>query len=304
MSDTLSGMAFRISHALAAAAALAALASTLPAQAWSPLGHRLVGELAQRQLQPQAATEVTRLLAGEPEPTLAGVANWADELRQSSPEAYKRTARWHYVNTPPEAACTYVAERDCPDGDCIIGAIDGQLALLADRTQPDAIRREALKFVVHFLGDVHQPMHNNHHDDAGGNRYQISLRTTLAPEAYARDKYVDGVMGTNLHAVWDYYVLGETGLDTRGYADRLVEDGLRPQATPLGDAVAWSRESCRLVEAWGLYPHGHVLDAQYAQHMRPLAERRVKQAGYRLAEVLNAALGRAADARTPASPKP
>lgn len=285
MSDTLSGMAFRI------LTAIVLLATAVPAQAWSPLGHRLVGELAQRQLQPEAAAEVQHLLADEPEPTLAGVANWADELRQSSPEAYKRTGRWHYVNTPPDADCLYVPERDCPDGECIIAAIDSQLALLADRSQSDDVRRDALKFVVHFIGDVHQPMHNNNHDDAGGNRYQISLRTGLQPEAYARDKYANGVMGTNLHAVWDYYVLGEAGLDTAAYADRLTAGGVRPLATPVADTVTWSRESCRLVSGWGVYPEGHILDGRYPEQMRPLAERRVMQAGYRLADALNRALG-------------
>lgn len=298
MSDTLSGMAFRF------LTAVVLLAAALPAWSWSPLGHRLVGELAQRQLHPDAAREVNRLLAGEAEPSLAGVANWADTLRQSDAEQFKRTARWHYVNTPPGAACAYVPERDCPNGDCVIGAIQSQLAILADRRQPLPARRDALKFVVHFIGDAHQPMHNNHHDDAGGNRYQISLRTALEPEAYARDKYVDGVMGTNLHAVWDYYVLGESGLDTRSYAERFSKTGLVPLATPLADPVTWSRESCLLVDAWGVYPQGHKLDARYAEAMRPLAERRVLQAGFRLADALNAALAPAAPKDTSLAPAP
>ena len=85
-------------------AVAATLAASAPALAWSELGHALVGELAQRHLDPRAQAEVARLLAGEPEPTLAGVASWADRLRDGDPERFKATARWHYVYTPPGEA--------------------------------------------------------------------------------------------------------------------------------------------------------------------------------------------------------
>ena len=90
----------------------ATLAASTPAFAWSALGHQLVGELAERHLDPAAEAEVRRLLAGEPDPTLAGVAAWADRLRALDPERFKATSTWHYVNTPPGAHCEYVPERD------------------------------------------------------------------------------------------------------------------------------------------------------------------------------------------------
>jgi hypothetical protein len=268
------------------------------ALAWANLGHRLVGELAQRHLDPGAAAEVARLLAGEPDPTLAGVATWADAMRNDDPPRFKATSKWHYVNTAPGADCHYVAERDCPDGNCVVGAIEKQLAILGDRSQPEAARRDALKFVVHFVGDVHQPLHATNHTDAGGNGYQISLRTDLEPEAYARKSYVDGVMGTNLHSVWDYYILGTAGYGAerdavKAYADKL--DALPwPPATEAGHSgpEAWAGESCRLVDARGLYPEGtHKLDQAYLDEFRPLAEQRVRQAAYRLALLLNQTLG-------------
>src|SRR5690606_6282129 len=200
---------------------LAALSAAAPALAWSVLGHQLVGELAQRHLSPAGNAAAETLLAGEPDPTLAGPAACPGRLRHLDPERFKATSRWHYVNTPPGEACAYVAERDCPDGECVIGAIQAQRAILADRSQPLEARRDALKFIVHFIGDVHQPMHANNHDDLGGNRYQVSLRTDLEPEAYARKHYVDGVMGTNLHSIWDYYILGTDGLSLAQYTDRL-----------------------------------------------------------------------------------
>ena len=270
----------------------ATLAASAPALAWSELGHKLVGELAQRHLDPRARAEVARLLAGEPDPTLAGVAAWADHLRNLDPDRFKATSRWHYVNTPPGEQCSYVAARDCPGGECVIGAIEAQHAILADRSQPLEARRDALKFIVHFIGDVHQPMHANNHDDLGGNKYQISLRTDLEPEAYARKSYVDGVMGTNLHSVWDYYLLGTEGLDLQQYANRL--DALpwppMPADGPATGPAAWAGESCRLVEARGLYPPAHKLDDAYLDQFRPLAEQRVRQAAWRLAQVLDSAL--------------
>ena len=270
----------------------ATLAASTPAFAWSALGHQLVGELAERHLDPAAEAEVRRLLAGEPDPTLAGVAAWADRLRDLDPERFKATSTWHYVNTPPGAHCEYVPERDCPDGNCVIGAIERQRAILADRSQPLEARRDALKIIVHFIGDVHQPMHANNHDDLGGNRYQISLRTDLEPEAYARKHYVDGVMGTNLHSIWDYYILGTERLSLQQYAARL--DALpwppMPADGPETAAGAWAGESCRLVDARDIYPPGHKLDDGYLDHFRPLAEQRVRQAAWRLAQVLNEAL--------------
>ncbi len=279
----------------ALAAVLAALLATAsgPAQAWSRLGHALVGELAERHLDPAARAEVARLLAGEPDPTLAGVASWADDLRNLDPERFQATSRWHYVNTPPGQQCDYVAERDCPDGECVVGAIQAQRAILADTTQPLEARRDALKFIVHFVGDVHQPMHANNHDDLGGNRFQVSLRTDLEPEAYARRNYVDGVMGTNLHSVWDYYILGTEGLPLSRYADRL--DALpwppMPADGPGTGAAAWAGESCRLIDARDVYPQVHKMDDDYLDHFRPLAEQRVRQAAWRLAQVLEADLG-------------
>lgn len=261
--------------------------------AWGALGHRMVGELAERHLDPKAKAEVARLLAGEPDPTLAGVANWADDLRSTDPERFKATSRWHYINAQG-GGCGFDEARDCPDGNCVVSAIERQRAILGDRSQPLAARRDALKFIVHFVGDAHQPMHAGDRDDAGGNRFQVSLRTPIEPEAYARKDYVDGVMGTNLHSIWDYYLLRSRGLDLAGYSDRL--DALPWPSYPAPSAqdvmpMAWAKESCRLIEARGLYPATHTMDHGYLDAQRPLAEQRIRQAAWRLAQLLNQTLG-------------
>ena len=269
---------------------LSVLAFSPAALAWSALGHRLVGELAERHLSPATEAQVKVLLAGEPDPTLAGVAIWADQLRDNDPERFKQTSRWHYVNTPP-GTCAYEAARDCPDGNCVIAAIERQRAILADRRQPLAARREALKFVVHFVGDIHQPMHANNRDDKGGNEFQVSLRTDMEPEAWARNRYANGVMGTSLHSVWDYYILGSEGLDLRHYANRLDALPWPPKVAAASGPEAWAGESCRLVDTRHLYPDKHTMDRSYLDAERPLAEQRVRQAAYRLAQLLDATLG-------------
>lgn len=270
------------------ASLLLALLLAIPAFAWSPLGHRLVGDLAARQLTPAARAEVARLLAGEPEPTLGGVANWADDLRNTDPERFKATSRWHYINAKG-GGCAFDIARDCPDGNCVVAAIEAQRKILADRSQPQAARRDALKFIVHLVGDVHQPMHAGNRTDAGGNKFQVSLRTDLAPEAYARNSYVDGVMGTNLHSVWDYYVLGSRGLSAKRYAKLLASQPplqIAAGTTPLD----WAEASCQVIDQRQLYPAEHKMDRSYLDAMRPLAEQRVREAGLHLAQLLNQTL--------------
>jgi hypothetical protein len=266
----------------------------MPALAWSALGHRLVGELAALRLTPQARARVDALLAGEPEPTLGGVAYWADALRQNDPPRFRTTSRWHYINAKG-GGCGFVVERDCPDGSCVVAAIEAQRRILADRSQPLAARRDALKFLVHLVGDVHQPMHAGNREDQGGNQFQVSLRIDIEPEEYARRDYVDGVMGTNLHAVWDYYILADARRTPKQYVAQLRRG--MPQLRPreIGTPLAWASESCALIDARGIYPDRHTMDRTYLRAMRKLAEQRVTLAAARLAALLNETLGASRD---------
>lgn len=247
------------------------------AHAWGPDGHKIVGELAEQALTPAVHAQIQGLLKDEPEPTLAGVANWADTIR--SEENWRFTGPWHYLNLP-DLGCDYQPARDCPDGNCVIGAINAQLRVLADRSQPRQKRIEALKFVVHFVGDEHQPMHAGLRSDRGGNDYQISY----LGEAW------------NLHSVWDSLILrqplqhdgGWHGISRRLSNNALV---LSPnQLPPRSGPREWALESCRLIGSQALYPSGHKIGNRYLKKHRPLAEKRLQQAGVRLAALLNAAL--------------
>lgn len=281
---TSSSLAARVLRPLACAAALL----TVPAQslAWGPQGHRLVAALAWDRLSPQARAEAQTLLASEADPTLPGIANWADELRANDPKLGKLSAKWHYVNLAERGTgndCAYQPARHCPGGDCAIEAIRNQTAILADPGRSRAERLQALKFVVHLVGDVHQPLHAGYADDKGGNDFQIHIDGEPEP--------ADGY-GTNLHSLWDSRMLSMARLDDAAYLAKLRRNPL-PQVKAIGlppAAADWARQSCRIVERPGLYPPSHTLDASYVATWRPVAEQQLRLGGARLAAVLDAAL--------------
>ncbi len=247
-----------------------------PALAWGEFGHRLVGELAERQLSSAARAAVAELLQHEREPTLAGVAAWADQVREAELEDYAHTRSWHFLNFP-SLDCDYVPARDCPDGNCIVAAITSQARVLADRSQPAMLRTEALKFLVHLIGDVHQPLHAGLARDRGGNNFQVN---------------VSG-QGSNLHVVWDSTILrgGPRGITAyAAYLEQgLVDVDSSTKAAP-NAAAAWALESCRLLREQEIYPSRRRIGPAYLDRFRPLAERRLQQASQRLAEVLETAL--------------
>jgi hypothetical protein len=258
--------------------ALLLLSVPCSAVAWGELGHRLVGALAEQQLSAATRAQVASLLEGEPEPSLAGIANWADEVRERPEFAWSRPL--HYVNLR-DPSCRYAAVRDCTGGECVVTAIPRFAALLADTRRPRSERRDALKLVVHFVGDIHQPLHAGHRPDKGGNEFQINY---------------DGE-GTSLHGVWDYHLLASAGLDQAAYAKHLLADA-RSQRTPSAPGgfspayvAAWAEVSCTLTNI-GLYPaRPGKLPPGYVQQMRPRAEMRVRDAAHALAQLLESALG-------------
>lgn len=250
-----------------------------PAHAWGPDGHRIVAALAQRHLSPAAEAEVERLLAPEHTRSLADIATWADDIQDdpSQQALWQATHTLHYINFG-DRRCDYQPPRDCRDGRCVVGALQHYVAVLGDRSKSDAERRQALKFVVHFVGDVHQPLHAGYRDDKGGNTYQVQFQGE----------------GSNLHRVWDSGLLRTRALAWPAYAQQLDAHAaatLPAPRAPLGNPYAqWAEESCQLSR--DIYPAGHSIDTAYVDAERPLAEQRLRQAGRRLAEVLDRALAR------------
>ncbi len=254
-----------VAHALVLFAMLAFAQSAL---AWGPLGHRIVARLAEAQLTPQAKAGVKRLLAVRGKRYLDQVSVWADDLRRTDPALFQRTRRLHYVNFHSRS-CIYDPPRDCRHGQCVVAAIKKYSAILADRSRSDAERAEALAFVVHFVADVHQPLHAGYRHDAGGNDFSVRWKGQK----------------TNLHRIWDSTMLDSRHLSTRGYTHRLLREH-KPVIVG-GTPAQWAEESCRLDRDGGVYPRGHVIDQAYVERELPVAEQRLRQAAARLAAMLN-----------------
>jgi hypothetical protein len=275
--------------------ALCFLLIPLQTLAWGKEGHEIIGNLAQRQINAKAQTEVSRLLSGETIPTLAGVSSWADSLRESDPELAKKTGRWHYVNFSPESNCQYVPVRDCPDGNCVVGAINKNFTILSDKNRSDKERAEALKFLVHFVGDVHQPFHGSPVDDKGGNEFQINYQGK-AWQKLSKPKPGDYVpKGWNIHSVWDSMIIESRTRDATAYADLLwKQPALAFDETKRSDrpAVEWALQSCRIIKQENPYPKTHTIKDDYLDKYRPLQERRMREAAARLAAMINFAVGR------------
>lgn len=250
-----------------------------PAAAWGPLGHAIVADLAQRQLTARAQAEVRRLLAPEHVSTLAAVASWADDIQDDLAHnaLWLQTRTQHYVDFRSRA-CRFEPPADCREGQCVIAGIAHYVGVLADRTRDDASRREALKFVVHFIGDIHQPLHAGYREDRGGNAWHVQF----------------GGRGSNLHRVWDSGLLAQRKLGPAAYARVLDLWGMRAarrSGGATGTAYAeWAEESCRITTQAGFYPRRHTISQAYVDAELPVAEQRLRAAGDRLALVLNEAL--------------
>lgn len=235
--------------------------------AWGRTGHRITGELAARQLEPEVRAEVDRLLAVGAQTSLAEATIWADAVRETNP-AYRWTTPLHWVNFP-QGQCRYDVA-SCPDGNCVVAAIERYSAALGDRQLADAERAIALKFLIHFVGDVHQPLHAGYAADRGGNDFQIN---------YLR-------AGWNLHSVWDTLILESLELHWTAYSDRIAALPRAAEASELNPR-RWAEESCEIVQRADFYPPRNKITARYLDAMRPIADARLKLATDRLAAVLN-----------------
>lgn len=240
---------------------LAALVCSTRVAAWGTQGHQVVAAMAWELLQPAARAEVTRLLALEPGETLESLSTWADEHRNPA------TGPWHYLNFP-RGDCHYTPERDCPDGNCVVAAIERERAVWASNAN-DRTRLKALKYLIHLVADIHQPLHAGYRDDRGGNQFQL--------RAFMR--------GSNLHAVWDSGLLRQLDLDNPALV-ALLEKTPASGVTLHASMADVAGESCRLVASPGFYPPDGV-DQAYAKRFSPLMLARLSLAARRLAWMLD-----------------
>ena len=253
------------------AAFLAAAAIPSPAFAWGKTGHRVVAALADAQLSGLARAHVKALLGVE---SLDEAATWPDDMRSAPGQFWQKTATpWHYVTLNG-----IVYDQAPSEGDAL-KAMSRFRATLQDPNASLADKQLALRFIVHLVGDLHQPLHVGKCCDRGGNEVKVKW--------FGRD--------LNLHSVWDSALVDEQQLSFTEMAARLQRH------TSNADVIAWwdinprdwISESAQLRET--VYPEPNDRDPKappelsyaYVYKYTPLMELRLKQAGVRLAAYLN-----------------
>jgi hypothetical protein len=249
-----------------------------------------VAIVATNHLSPVALKNVQLLLGEE---SLADVAVWADEYLQGN----NQTSYWHYVNIPADAR-RYDRDRDCPRQpgvstggrgdawrDCVVDRIRYNQERVANRMLDRADRAVALKFLVHLIGDLHQPFHALG-VERGGNGIPVSVFGSPTCG------YPDGTrFPCNLHAVWDSDLIAHRKLSDRAYAAELERQiaARKWTASATGSAAEWAMESHALAKAALLPPRGDANEAYYRAHIAQIDER-LALGGLRLARALNEAL--------------
>jgi len=258
-----------------AAAVLCAAAMPTPVLAWGKTGHRVTAAVADQYLSGLARAHIHEILGVE---SLAETSNWPDEMRSAPDEFWQKTSTpWHYVTV---GGVTY--DHAPPEGDAL-GALNFFRKLVLDpKTSPEH-RALALRFIVHIVGDLHQPLHNGRPGDRGGNNVKLKW--------FGKD--------TNLHAIWDSSLIEETGYSFTEMTDHLVRH------TSDADVIAWwdprpkdwIAESVQIRER--IYPKAGEteLGYKYIYDNTPIMELRLKQAGVRLAAYLDELLSEPMPAR-------
>ena len=141
------------------------LATPQGAFAWGREGHQIIVIVAEHYIRPEAAARMRELLAPE-SPEEASV--WADEYRHG----HRETGPWHYIDIPLADSKIDLA-RECPNGDCVVAKTEQFLAVLKDPNADKDAKAQALRFVIHFVGDLHQPLHDEDNGDKGGNMRHV-----------------------------------------------------------------------------------------------------------------------------------
>jgi hypothetical protein len=255
-------------------AATALSVHSVPAHAWGPTGHRVTGKIAQTYLTPEAQTEISRLLGVE---SLAEASTWPDFMRSNPSDYWRKGASpWHYITVPLDT--TYSTSIAPPEGDAMT-ALKMFTDQITDETLPIAQRQLALRFTIHLIGDLHQPLHTGKPGDRGGNRVNVMFK----------DK------PTNLHTLWDEDLLEDENLSYTEKAHWLQRRITTDQQVIWADTNpnTWVAESIilrdRIYE--GIGPHDRDtlpnLSYDYVYKHRVDVDLRLQQSGVRMAAYLN-----------------
>ncbi len=301
MSKRLAGEMLRKSCLIMAA--VAALGAA-PAEAWGDLGHEVTALVAYRHLTPQARSKLDALLAADTDaltaPDFAGRSTWADKYRTT----HRETAAWHFVDIEidhpdlpsacfgfPALSAAQLASQG-PAQDCVVNKIEEFAAELQSAATPPGERLLALKFLIHFVGDLHQPLHAADHDDRGGNCIGLLPAPSGQGAAHA----------PNLHAYWDVGVVDALGTSAERIADKLDAGVTVAEMNEwtAGTTRSWAMETFEVArrDAYALPSRptcgsgGSVALAEdYKAAAQKAAATQLLKAAIRMAAILNRALG-------------
>jgi hypothetical protein len=235
------------------------------AMVWGKTGHRVTGEIAQNHLTSKAKREINKLLNGN---SLAVVSTYADEIK--SDRAYKEFSAWHYINFSLDK--NYGEEPLSKYGDLVTG-INKCIAIIKDDKASDKDKTFYLKMLVHFIGDLHQPMHCGRPEDRGGNDIQLQWFNE----------------GTNLHRVWDTNMLNSYGMTYTELASNLdILSRKENKQIQEGSVIDWVNEVHALTKnIYGSVEVGEKLMYRYSYDHLDTAKHQLLKGGLRLAKVLN-----------------
>ncbi|MBC3765154.1 S1/P1 nuclease [Neptunicella marina] len=245
---------------------LTTLVISQQAFAWGQTGHRVVGEIAQRHLSADTKTAIAKIL---PHESLAEASTYADEMRSDPAVFWKKTSPpWHYVTVPQDK--TY-AEVGAPEQGDAYYALQKFTKVLKDNNASLEDKKLALRFVIHLVGDLHQPLHAGNGTDKGGNDVKLKF--------FWED--------TNLHSVWDTKMIEKLNLSyselTQWLDEKITPEQLK--AWDNTDPLVWIAESTKIRD--DIYPDSDNINYSYLYNNINTVKQRLKQGGVRLADYLN-----------------
>ncbi|MFY8275235.1 S1/P1 nuclease [Pseudoalteromonas sp. SSDWG2] len=242
------------------------------AWAWGANGHRIVAAIAEQNLSPQAKARLYEILGTQ---SLARVSTWADEMR-SNPEYFwqKQSSRWHYINIDSQSEFSRSKFHVHTNKNDINNAHSAILSAISALSAPDTSiedQRFYLKFLIHLIGDIHQPMHVGRSQDRGGNTIKVEFFNNP----------------TNLHRLWDSQLLEQAQLSYSEYAQFLCCDNLENTQYKNKDSVQqWLLQSHKLASS--IYSStSEQIGYAYVDKYQRIMEQQLALGGHRLAELLN-----------------
>lgn len=239
--------------------------------AWGVTGHRITGELASRHLTPKAAKAVKAILGNE---SMAMVAPWPDFIKSDTTHRYTRTNSWHYMDFPPHMTRSqfdeFIANHK---GENLYAKTQDLIKELKDPATPREEKQFALKFLIHMIGDMHQPLHAGHDEDQGGNKIQVTWFSTPS----------------NLHRVWDEQLIDFQQLSYTEYTQALDTASVAEiKQFQRGTVADWLFESNQLADK--VYDHiqpNDKLSYRYNYLFIGDLNQQLLKGGLRLAAILN-----------------